>query len=292
MSVGEAGSRYMIDSTARIGAVELIVADLARSERFYVDALGLQPIKSNDDRRVLAVAGTLEPLVILRQRLGTTLRPERTLGLYHFAILLPSRKDLARTLRRLAETGNRLQGAADHVVSEALYLSDPDGNGVEIYRDRPSGGWPWRDGEVVMDTLPIDFNNLLNELDGDSDTWAGLALGTRIGHIHLHVPELREATRFYVEVLGFQIVSRLPGAIFVSAGRYHHHIGLNTWAAHNSPPPTSAGLDHFEIRLPSALSLATVAERLTKFGSGLDEEYDGILARDPFGNRLSFASDR
>jgi catechol 2,3-dioxygenase len=185
-----------------------------------------------------------------------------------------------------------LEGAADHVVSEALYYSDPDGNGVEIYRDRPSGGWTWNEGEVTMDTLPIDFNNLLDELDEDKEPWSGLAPGTRIGHIHLHVPELRQATRFYVDVLGFQVVARLPGAVFVSAGRYHHHIGLNNWAANNAAPPDAAGLSRFEIRLPSALSLATVTERLKKYGTGLDEEYDGILTRDPFGNRLSFASDR
>ncbi len=143
-----------------------------------------------------------------------------------------------------------------------------------------------------MDTLPIDFNNLLDELNDDPEPWAGLAPGTRIGHIHLHVPEVREAIRFYVDVLGFQVVGRLPGAMFVSAGRYHHHIGFNNWAAHNAPPPDAAGLHHFEVRLPSARALATVAERLTKLGSGLDEEYDGILTRDPFGNRLSFASDR
>jgi catechol 2,3-dioxygenase len=173
-----------------------------------------------------------------------------------------------------------------------LYLSDPDGNGIEIYRDRPSGGWVWKDNEVVMDTLPIDFNNLLDELNDDHEPWNGFAPGTRIGHIHLHVPELREATRFYVDILGFQIVARMPGAIFVSTGRYHHHIGLNTWAARNFAPSGAAGLDHFEIRLPSAMALATVSQRVTVLGSGMDEEFDGIMTRDPFGNRVSFASDR
>jgi catechol 2,3-dioxygenase len=185
-----------------------------------------------------------------------------------------------------------LEGAADHIVSEALYLSDPDGNGIEIYRDRPPGGWDWSTGEVKMDTLPISFNELLQELDDDREPWTGIAPGARMGHIHLHVPDLREAARFYVETLGFQITARLPGAIFVSAGNYHHHIGLNTWAARNTAPIAAAGLDSFEIQLPSAHALAILSERISNTYEGLDPEYDGILARDPFGNRIVFTCER
>lgn len=291
MSTSEARAPYTIDATARINSVSLVVANLDRSISFYSGALGLH--KSREGWKSAGLgAGGEEPILWLYEGEGITPRPPRTLGLYHFALLVPTRRDLARSLRRLVESGNRLQGAADHIVSEALYISDPDGNGVEIYRDRPSGGWDWSTGEVRMDTLPISFNELLQELDADGEPWTGIAPGTRMGHVHLHVPDLREATRFYVDVLGFRIVSRLAGAVFVSAGNYHHHVGLNTWAARNAAPADAAGMERFEIQLPSALALSSMAERIANTYEGLDEQYEGFQTRDPFGNRIIFTSER
>ena len=180
-------------------------------------------------------------------------RPRGTSGLFHLAILVPGRPDLARALQRVAEAGWRLTGASDHLVSEALYLSDPEGNGIELYRDRPREQWPVRDGVLQMDTLPLDLDGVLGELRRE-DASAGMPPGTRIGHVHLNVGDLAAAEAFYSGALGFDVTVRgYPGALFVSAGGYHHHLGLNTWAGEGVPPPPSGsrGLREFEIVLPN-----------------------------------------
>lgn len=279
---------YTIDPQTKIGEVALVVADLDRSTAFYSEVLGMSEIHRSGDESTMGTADG-KVLLRLRETKGAPPRPGRTTGLYHFAILVPTRKDLARRLKRLAETRTRLQGAADHLVSEALYLADPDGNGIEIYRDRPRQEWKWSNGRVEMDSLPIDFNHLLDEI-GREDEDAALPVGTTVGHVHLHVPNLREAVRFYTETLGMALVSEMPGAAFLSAGGYHHHLGLNTWGGTAAPPPGSAGLDYFEMELPDTRALHLLVQNARFKRARFDEDWDGLLVRDPFGNRVVLRS--
>jgi catechol 2,3-dioxygenase len=179
---------------------------------------------------------------------------------------LPSRADLGQVLHRLADRGYPLQGGADHGVSEALYLADPDGNGIEIYIDRPKEKWPWHNGELRMVTDPLDIENLLDQAQG---FWDGLSPKTRIGHIHLHVADLHQAQCFYCDTLGFDLMQRFGhSALFLSAGGYHHHIGLNTWAGVGAPPPPPdvVGLRYFTINLSSEQAFAQVVKRLESKG--------------------------
>ena len=215
-------------------------------------------------------------------------RPRGTSGLFHLAILVPSRADLARALQRVAEAGWHLTGASDHLVSEALYLSDPEDNGIEIYRDRPREEWPVRDGVLQMATLPLDLDGVLSELRRE-DASAAMPEGTRIGHVHLNVGDLAAAEAFYSGALGFDVTVRgYPGALFVSAGGYHHHLGLNTWAGEGAPPPPegSRGLREFEIELPSGEALAAEEDRLSEAGFEPTREEGGVRTTDPSGNRV------
>ena len=184
-----------------------------------------------------------------------------------------------------------MQGAADHGVSEALYLADVDGNGIEIYRDRPRGEWPFSGGRLQMMAEPLDIDRLL--ADGAGAPEHSLASGTTIGHIHLQVPRLDDARRCYVDVLGFDLMQRYgPSALFVSAGGYHHHIGLNTWAGVGAPPPPpgAIGLDHFDVVLPDQAPVAASIERVRASGIPADPYADGLLVRDPAGNALVLRS--
>jgi catechol 2,3-dioxygenase len=280
-------SHFRLDPSLTLGVVTLLVQDLSRSQAYYVGSLGLEVIEESEHQLVASAGGN--PLITLI-RGATSERPPRSLGLYHFALLLPTAADLARVLKKLVREKVALQGASDHLVSQALYLSDPDGNGIEIYADRPRDLWEWAESRVKMDTLPLDFTKLLAELPDQSEPWIRFPVGATIGHIHLHVSDLDIAENFYVKDLGLDLVSEFPGANFVSAGGYHHHIGLNTWAGTRTAPDGSSGLVSFEMRLPSAVALAQVAERLESSHHNLDENYDGIMTQDPFGNRIIFTS--
>jgi catechol 2,3-dioxygenase len=208
----------------------------------------------------------------------------RATGLFHFAILVPDRAHLARSLRRIAEARWPLSGASDHLVSEALYLSDPDGNGIEIYRDRPREEWPHRDGQLEMATLPLDLDSVLAE---SSDNSSSMPAGTAVGHVHLQVSDLDEVERFYSGVLGFDVTVRgYPGALFVSAGGYHHHLGLNTWnsAGAAPPPPGSIGLRTFEVVLPDRAAFDDTLDRVRAAGIEGETADGGMLVRDPSGN--------
>src|SRR5574341_1976790 len=220
----------------RLGSVHLTVSDLDRSLQFYGSALGLRTRRREE---AVAELGTgTASLLILWERAGAKPRPRHTSGLYHFAILLPSRADLARALQRLLEARYPIDGASDHLVSEAVYLADPDGNGIEIYADRSRRALPVRDGQLRMDTLPLDLEDLMNEVQAGPPAATGLPEATRIGHIHLHVADLATAEAFYRDVLGFDLMVRYgSSASFLSAGGYHHHIGVNTWAGAGAPPP-------------------------------------------------------
>jgi catechol 2,3-dioxygenase len=254
---------------------------------------GAGPGPSGPDQSSFVCLGANEPVVELIADPDATPRPPRTSGLFHLAILVPSRADLARALKRVADTGWRLTGASDHLVSEALYTHDPEGNGIEIYRDRPREEWPERDGQLQMDTLPLDLDGLLSELrKGDGET--GMPAGTRIGHVHLNVGDLAAAEEFYVGTLGFDVTVRgYPGALFVSAGGYHHHIGLNTWAGEgaSAPPPRSRGLRQFDIVLPDERALEELAGRITAKGVEHRRDGDVLHLKDPSGNGISLWAD-
>jgi catechol 2,3-dioxygenase len=273
----------VIDPRARIGAVHLTISNLDDSIRFYQGHLGFV-VHRREERTAWLGAGGADLLVLSACERAPRVRG--TTGLYHFAVLVPTRGDLARALIRLVESDTLMQGAADHGVSEALYLADVDGNGIEIYRDRPRGEWPFVNGQLRMGADPIDFNDLASAA---SPSGAGLARETVIGHVHLHVSRLDEAQRFYVDVLGFELMQRYgPSALFVSAGGYHHHIGLNTWAGVGAPPapPGAIGLRHFDVMLSDESARSAVEERLCAAGVPIERTDEGLLVRDPAKNAI------
>jgi catechol 2,3-dioxygenase len=270
-----------------IGEVQIYVSDIDRSIRFYRDALGFKVLDQAGGQASLGAGD--------RRLLGLYERPNArrvrgTTGLYHFAVLLPDRKGLARLLYHLAENETEVAGASDHGVSEALYLSDPDGNGIELYRDRRRNEWPVDDlGRLQMVTEELDIDNLVMELKGGALEWTGLPEKTVVGHVHLHVRDLLEAEQFYVRVLGFQMMQRYgSGALFVSAGGYHHHIGLNTWAGVGAPPPPqdAVGLRWFEVLLPDSQAMQSVQQRLEAASVPYEPQETGILVRDPSENAI------
>ena len=287
MAVSErTGSNVQIDRDTTLGTVRLTVSELSRARDFYERALGLRA-SQNDDGTVAFGWGAGRPLIELRGDASAPPLNRRATGLYHLAILLPSRRDLAFALARLADVRWPLDGASDHLVSEALYLSDPDGNGIEIYSDRPRERWPRTDERLEMATLPLDLRDLLGEC-GDAAALERFAPDdTVVGHVHLQVADLAESEAFYAGVLGFDVTVRhYPGALFVSAGGYHHHIGLNTWhsAGASPPPPGAVGLRSFEILLPNAPALQAVLERVRAAGVPAQADDHGTLIHDPSGN--------
>jgi len=275
-----------IDPRTVMGTVALTVSDLARSREFYERAIGLQATDNVDGTLVLSAAGG-RPLVELRGDSSAQGLDRHATGLYHLAILLPSRLDLAFALARLAEARWPLDGASDHLVSEALYLSDPDGNGIEIYRDRPREQWRQAEGQLEMATLPLDLNDVLGELSRATEPQREPPAGTTMGHVHLQVADIAAAEAFYHGVLGFDVMVRsYPGALFVSAGGYHHHIGLNVWQSYRSGPPApgSIGLRSFEVQLPDGEALDAVIDRVRAAGIPAAHRDGATLVRDPSGN--------
>lgn len=278
-------SEFALDPAATVGPVALTVQSLERTLYLYRDILGMEALPAEDADLTLAVDGV--PLFRLTANRVAHKRSPRTTGLFHAAILTPSRLDLARTLMRLFESDYPLQGAADHLVSEALYLADPDGNGLEIYADRPRAQWPYVGQQVQMTTDPLDMEGLLALLKKDNQRWKGLAAGTHIGHVHLQVNDIRQAEAFYCGVLGFDLMQRYgPSALFASVGGYHHHLGMNTWNSLGaSPPPLDTiGLRYFTINLPDAAQRQLVAARLAEKQIEFSERPDGLFLHDPAGN--------
>jgi catechol 2,3-dioxygenase len=277
-----------IDPATTLGPVALTVSDLAASRQFYEQAIGLQA-RDQDDGTIALAAEDGRPLVVLHGDSAAPRLDRRATGLYHLAILLPTRLDLAFALARLAEARWPLDGASDHLVSEALYLSDPDGNGIEIYRDRPRAEWRYDNGTLQMSTLALDLRSVLDELQQASGPQAIAPAGTTIGHVHLQVADIPEAEAFYHGVLGFDVMVRgYPGALFVSAGGYHHHIGLNTWHSAGSAPPApgAVGLRNYNVQLSDAAELAAVLARVRAAGVEITDVPGGALVRDPSGNGI------
>lgn len=266
-----------------MGEVKLKVSNLDRSISFYEDVLGFQATRQEEGRAELAVPNG-KVLVSFEELKDAVARPQRTSGLYHFAILLPSRADLGLMLSRLIDAGIDI-GQADHAVSEALYIADPDGNGIEIYRDRPRSEWKYEaNGNIHMVTDPIDWHGLLREAEGRK--WQGLPNGTKMGHVHLHVHDLAAAKQFYCDVLGFDVMldgARFMGALFIAAGGYHHHLGLNIWAGRGVPalPNGSPGLKYYTLEFPNEPALQEVLGRLRDAGYAPREEGTEWFVEDP-----------
>ena len=273
-----------LPAETRLGAIRLRVADLERMRRFYNEAIGLRSSPGSDGVVSLGVDDGWA-LVELEHSPDAPPRPPHTTGLFHLAILVPTRADLAAALRRVVAAGWRLSGASDHLVSEALYLSDPEGNGIELYRDRPRDEWPVVGGVLQIGTLPLDLGALLAEEDGDA---GAMAPGTTLGHVHLQVSDLAPAEVFWVDALGLDVTVRgYPGALFASAGDYHHHVGLNTWAGVGAPrPPEGArGLVRFELVLPAVDDVESAVDRVSDVAS-IEHTDAGVLSRDPSGNTV------
>jgi catechol 2,3-dioxygenase len=270
----------------RLGAVELTVTDLDRSVSFYEKAIGLRSHRRDDGRAVLGAGG--EGLLVLVE--NPDARPAgRHAGLYHFALLHPSRLDLARAAARLAATRTPIQGASDHGISEAIYLPDPDGNGIELAADRPKDRWP--DLSVMSGGPdPLDLNGLIESV-ADEEPRATVDPETTLGHVHLHVGDLDASTRFYVDVVGFDVMTRLPSAVFVAAGGYHHHVGFNTWRGPGVPPAPDGvvGLRHFTVVVRDDAELEALRMRAEAADVAFEESADGALLRDPSGNALLLA---
>lgn len=278
----------LLPAATAVGPVQLAVRDLDRSLAFYTQRIGLEPLPEDGSGPVVLGAAGFPLLSLVENPAARTVRG--TTGLFHFAILVPTRLDLANVLARFAATGTRLSGAADHGVSEALYLSDPEGNGIEIYRDRPAEDWPRAGGKLAMITEALDLEALLAE-GKKAPSPPTLPAGTIMGHVHLHVRNLAEAESFYVGVLGFEEMQRYgPSALFVATGGYHHRIGLNTWQGEGAPPPPpdATGLRHFLIRLPDRRALDHVGERLRTVDRSVEPLGEGFFTRDPSGNGLRF----
>jgi catechol 2,3-dioxygenase len=269
----------------QLGAISLTFSDLQRAIDFYLKSIGLEFLESKGNEAFLGVNG--RELVHLVGKPGAV-RVPRSSGLYHFALLLPSRQALGNTLHNLIRTETRLTGGADHLVSEALYLDDTEGNGIEIYRDRPREEWTGSDGRLRMDTLPLDFEGVLNEAGGSIT--GRLPAETKMGHVHLHVAHIDESVTFYRDVVGLDLMMKYgPSAAFLSAGGYHHHIGVNTWAGVGAPPlpPDAVGLRDFVFRLP-AQALDALEGRLRASGTPFDQLEDGLYVRDPSLNTIKF----
>lgn len=271
----------------KLGYVHLTVSDLERSLAFYQRSLGFQVHRRREDTAYLGAGGP--DLLVLTGRPGAT-RYRRTTGLYHFAIRVPSRLELAQVIQRVSQTRTPVQGASDHEFSEALYLADPDGNGIEIYRDRPRSEWPDFQSTLSHGPLPMDIDGVLSELARGAGSWPGLHPETVLGHMHLHVRDIPEALAFYRDVLGFDLMMSLDTALFVSAGGYHHHIGLNIWGTQGASPapPGAVGLRYFTIQLPSSVEVDQVASRARDAGVSVEAHPAGILVRDPSQNELVF----
>ena len=271
----------------RLGHVRLRVRDLDNALDFYQLILGLRVIERDGDVASLSASGAPPALLVLEGRPDALPRPYRSTGLYHFAILLPDRRALAQALLRLARRRWPLQGASDHLVSEALYLADPEGNGIELYADRPRSAWQIRpDGEIAMATEPLDVDALLREAGPAYDDDATMHPGAVIGHVHLNVSDLGAAESFYRGVLGFDVTTRsYPGALFLAAGGYHHHIGTNIWAGRGAPRPPegAAGLVHFEVIVPQEAAREAVLARARDAGAPVEPVNGGVRITDADG---------
>jgi len=265
-----------------IGTVYLRVNDLDKQIKFYKDIIGLQVHRRDWEVTYLGTGG--EDLLALIHTPNAN-RERSTTGLYHFALLLPTRYDLALSLKHLADTRTPLQGLSDHIVSEAIYLADPEGNGIEIYWDRPREQW-FKNGRMQLSTLPMDVDGVMSTLDGQDTKWKRLPADTVMGHIHLHVANIPETERFYRDVLGLDVLFNVGSALFMSYNGYHHHIGANIWGGRSIPNPDAAGLDHFILRVDDEKQHNAIITRLDTASIDYEQVEDTTILRDPSHNTI------
>jgi len=277
-----------LDNNISLGEVKLKVSRLERSIRFYEEVVGLKILQHDADNGVVSFTADGQHTLLVLEEVPDAVVPQRRsyAGLYHFALLLPDRRFLSLALRNLIQSGIHI-GQADHLVSEALYIADPDNNGIEIYADRPREEWK-RDagGNYVMASDPIAWESLLAESEGL--TWSGLPQGTVIGHVHLHVGDLRISRAFYEGKLGFDVVgdyAQQMSALFISAGGYHHHLGLNIWAGVGAalPPANTVGLSYFTIVFPTSASREALLDHLRSEGVVAQAQGSAFVVHDPAG---------
>jgi catechol 2,3-dioxygenase len=282
---GIASPAFRLPDATHVGAVHLQVSDLQRSIAYYEEILGLRVQTATTQTAALAPQGGTRPLVWLHERPGARPVPRRgTFGLYHFAILLPDRAALGRFATHLSRLPVQIR-MADHFVSEALYLSDPDGLGIEVYADRPRATWRHHDRQLTMTTDPLDMRDLIAAANGY--VWDRAPVGTTMGHMHLHVGSLEEADAFYHAALGFEkTVWNYPGALFFAAGGYHHHLGTNTWSPPLPAEDDQAQLLEWELVVPSNEDAAAAAASLVANGYPAEETSDGWTTRDPWRTAL------
>lgn len=276
---------YKLNPDTRVGGVHLTVSDATRALGFYGDVLGFTARQGEGGAMALG-ASESDAVIWLTETPDARPKPPRTTGLYHFAIRVPSRPNLAHVLQRLREHAYPLQGASDHGVSEALYLADPDGNGIEIYRDRPREAWPREGDKLQMMTAPLDVQGLLKTLEA-SVPLSAMPTGTDIGHVHLHVADLEATERFYCDVLGMDVTQRYgDSALFFSAGGYHHHVAANVWAGRGAPPPPddAVGLRYYTLRLSDDEALERFLDHLHAIEADGEEMEGGVRLVDPSGN--------
>jgi catechol 2,3-dioxygenase len=267
-----------------MGAVELTVTDLDRSVHFYETAIGLRLHGREGDRAALGAGGE-DLLVLVEDR--DARRAGRHSGLYHFALLMPSRLELARAAARLAITRTRISGASDHGISEAIYLPDPDDNGIELAADRGREHWgDLRDPTTMGGPEPLDLAGLMSLVE-DEEPHAHVDPATTVGHVHLHVGDLDRGLAFYRDVIGFEVMTLLDSAAFVAAGGYHHHLGFNLWRGRGAPPAPAGvvGLRHWTVVLPAGAA-AALRERVIAAGAPYEDTPEGLLVRDPWGIEL------
>jgi len=286
-SASQTESKNSIHPGTTVGALSLTVSDLIQSLEFYRREIGFELMDHKQGSATLGAGG--RPLLHLAEAPGARPWPRggrSYTGLYHFAILVPTRADLGAWVKHWLDLGHPI-GQGDHLVSEALYLEDPDGHGIEIYRDRPRDQWTWENGRVVMGTGEVDIRGMIEEAEREGKVFRGLPAGTRLGHMHLQVGNIPEAERFYNQILGFDIVAAMPTALFLSAGGYHHHIGMNTWHSlgGDRAPDDSVRLNFFTIDLPSKDALSEAVARLEAANVALRRENGRVTVDDPFGNR-------
>jgi catechol 2,3-dioxygenase len=283
--------RYRLPDETHLGRVRLQISDLDRSVEWYETVLGLHALSRSNESASLAPRGTNDVIVELHEKRGVRPMPRRgLLGLYHYAILLPDRASLGRFISHLAELGLHA-GMSDHFVSEAAYIDDPDGLGIEVYADRPRAHWRHRDRQLAMTTNPLDVRAVVAEAGGRP--WIGMPKGTVLGHVHLYVGDIDRAAKFYHDVIGFdKVVWSYPGALFMSAGGYHHHLGTNIWAA-QAPPASDddARLLEWEIVVPRAADVDAVRASIEAGGISPKSENHGITVRDPWGTTVRIRAD-
>lgn len=285
---------FLPDET-RLSQARLRTRNIETLAGFYTQTLGLQMIERADHTAALSATGQKPPLIVLEEEPAAVARPPRTVGLYHLAIRFPSRRDLAEVVQRLLRQDYPIAGASDHEVSEAIYLADPDNNGLELYSDRPRSKWVWRSGQIAMSTRPLDLEDLLHTLKGPPSPLAHPE--TDLGHIHLSVADLAAAERFYREFLGLAVTQRdYPGALFLSAGGYHHHLAVNTWEGGRPLPSNSTGLVSYRLEVPVREILYCLEHRapLAAYTAGRLTENGVELLRieDPNGQWLEVGVDR